>query len=233
MGLPMMDNLSTIHVPSGPSSVGQDRSDLQKLSISALIARKDKVEEELRALSSVLSSHGVTMTTTLTTFDGFPRDDIDVAQIRTTRHRIIILRNDWKELMDLIEKGLHQHHADIQAANALKPQSSSISPQPTEVTPSVEPVPQAVFARVNEVIPGSPAQEAGLQKDDQIRQFGSANWSNHERLRRVGEIVQGNVGRPIVVKVLRGTGQDARELSLTLVPRQGWGGRGLLGCHIV
>src|SRR5665213_3116457 len=99
MGLPM-DTLATIHVPSGPSSVGQNRSDFNKLTLTQLITRKDNVEEELKALNSVLTSHGVTMTTTLTTFDGYPRDDIDVAQIRTTRQRMIMLRNDWKELMD-------------------------------------------------------------------------------------------------------------------------------------
>lgn len=41
--------------------------------------------------------------------------------------------------------------------------------------------------------------------------------------------------RDVLVKVLRttaGTGQR-HELNLTLKPRRDWGGRGLLGCHIL
>lgn len=78
------------------NGVGSDKSSLMEI-----IAEKDRVESELRALSSVLNSvsclpessrisitliyrlpsqHGVNMNTSLTTFDGYPRDDIDVAQ---------------------------------------------------------------------------------------------------------------------------------------------------------
>ena len=37
------------------------------------------------------------------------------------------------------------------------------------------------------------------------------------------------------MKVLRdGIGDEAsRELQLTLIPRRDWGGRGLLGCHLI
>lgn len=84
-----------IHNPTvgaAPSTVGQE-----DISLSELIAKKERLEEELSALGSVLDSvgnplallrnafaetkqHGVTMATGLTTFDGFPRSDIDVAQ---------------------------------------------------------------------------------------------------------------------------------------------------------
>jgi 26S proteasome non-ATPase regulatory subunit 9 len=56
---------------------------------------------------------------------------------------------------------------------------------------------------------------------------------NHERLRKVGEVVQRNLGRPILVKVVRGAGSQAQELQLRVTPRAGWGGRGTLGCHVV
>merc|ERR1712169_136993 len=105
MGLPMDPNLSEIHVPSGPTSVQQGQS-FEGLTLQQLILRKDDLEVELKALGAVLDSHGFTMQTSLTTFDGFPRSDIDVAQARVTRARIISLRNDWKDLMDRIEKGL-------------------------------------------------------------------------------------------------------------------------------
>lgn len=233
MGLTMDEsNLATIHVPSGPSSYAQDRPNYDGLTLQQLVNRKDNLEAELKALGAVLDSHGVTMQSTLTTFDGFPRADIDVAQVRVTRARIIHLRNDWKELMDKIEKALHQHHANIQAEEAKKPATVN---QDSACTTSSgpPPAPEAPFAKVNSVEPESPANEAGLKAGDLIRRFGTAIWSNHERLRKVGEVVQQNTGRPVLVKVSRQTGSQTQELDLRLTPRQGWGGRGSLGCHIL
>lgn len=234
MGLPMEPNIAEIHVPSGPTSLHQAES-FEGLTLQQLIARKDNLEAELKALGSVLDSHNVTMQTSLTTFDGFPRSDIDVAQVRVTRARIIALRNDWKSLMDKIEKGLHEHHAKYQASdeykNSLNRPQPQAEPAPTsQQTPSV---PESPFAKVNTVESGSPANEAGLKPGDLIRRFGSAIWSNHERLRKVGEVVSQNLNRPILVRVSRGTGAQAQELELRLTPRQNWGGRGTLGCHIV
>ena len=232
MGLPMDANLSEIHVPSGPTSIHQS-TPLDGLSLPQLIERKDNLEAELKALGSVLDTHGVTMQTTLTTFDGFPRSDIDVAQVRVTRARIINLRNDWKAVMDRIEKGLHEHHAKYQASGPLKDTSTTSTQHAAPATSSSVEPPETPFATVNTVESGSPANEAGLKPGDLIRRFGIANWSNHERLRKVGEVVQQNLNRPIPVKVLRKSGSGDQELELRLTPRQGWGGRGSLGCHIL
>ena len=233
MGLTMEDsNVSTIHVPSGPTTYTQERPNYDGLTLQQLVTRKDNLEAELKALGSVLDTHGVTMQSTLTTFDGYPRADIDVAQVRVTRARIIHLRNDWKELMDKIEKGLHEHHANLQAEVGKQPlQLRTESASAPSAGPP--PPPETPFARVNTVEAGSPANEAGLKADDLIRRFGTAIWSNHERLRKVGEMVQQNTGRPILVRVSRKTGDAAQELDLQLTPRQGWGGRGSLGCHIL
>lgn len=233
MGIPMEPNLAEIHVPSGPTSIQQTQS-LDGLTLQQLITRKDNLEAELKALGAVLDSHGVTMQTSLTTFDGFPRSDIDVAQVRVTRARIISLRNDWKDLMDRIEKGLHEQHAKYKNSSEDKSAISvnGASSTPTEDSPSLQPpspIPETPFAKVSSVEPASPANEAGLKAGDLIRRFGEAIWSNHERLRKVGETVNQNLGRPILVKVSRGS----QELDLRLTPRQNWGGRGTLGCHIV
>jgi 26S proteasome regulatory subunit N4 len=234
MGRPMDEGLADIHVPSGPTTTRYDEASLEGLSLRQLITKKDNLEEELKALGSVLDSHGVNMQTTLTTFDGYPRSDIDVAQIRVTRARIIALRNDWKNMMDKIEKGLHEHHADIQAAaSAEKPETTepSLSSAPAVQRPPSPP--ETPFAKVNSVEPGSPANEAGLKAGDKIRRFGEAIWSNHANLRKVSEVVQQNTGRPILVKIVREGPAQAQELELRLTPRQGWGGRGSLGCHIL
>lgn len=58
MGMPM-DDLHTPTVPSGPTTRlhGNDAT-ISKLSLMELIDRKDRVEEELKALGSVLDSVG-------------------------------------------------------------------------------------------------------------------------------------------------------------------------------
>lgn len=55
---------------------------------------------------------------------------------------------------------------------------------------------------------------------------------SHNRLSRVAEVVGNNEGREVKVKVERSrvvVGVD--DVELTLIPRRGWGGRGLLGCE--
>ena len=152
------------------------------------------------------------MNTSLTTFDGYPRDDLDIAQsetlclllskatadvivVRTTRARIIWLKNDYKELMIRIEEALHQHHATLQASDAVKESSPG---QPAQPSASIETpgltIDETPFARVNTVDSQSPAHDAGLKAGDKIRSFGSANWMNHENLRKLAEVVQRNEG---------------------------------------
>ncbi|KAL4808214.1 hypothetical protein BDV18DRAFT_134465 [Aspergillus unguis] len=235
MGIPMAHNLHAPTVSSGSTSGGIPR-DLTKLSIGDLTKHKESIEEELSALSSVLSSHGVDMSTPLTTSDGFPRNDIDVAQIRTTRAQIIRLRYDHKEVMTQIEKGIHSHFAGLQRVGNAPINSTTNGSRPSDIrSPNPTTNPSTPFAKVNSVMPGSPAAQAGLQAGDIIRSFGSVNWLNHERLSKVAEVVQQNEGRTIIVKVARTAASPGSSvhLDLELTPRRDWGGRGLLGCHLL
>lgn len=43
--------------------------------------------------------------------DGYPRQDIDVYQVRHARHKIICLQNDHNAIMKEIELGLHKLHS--------------------------------------------------------------------------------------------------------------------------
>ena len=179
------------------------------------------------------------MNTPLLTPDGFPRADLDVAQIRTTRARIIHLRNDYKELMVVIEKAVHAHFENLQknpvqaATSAPLANGTTNGVNGTHATRAAATILEPPFAKVNSVVEGSPAEQAGLKPQDLIREFGYVNRRNHDGLKKVAECVMGNEGQNVLVKVSRGIGFDAQEMNLTLVPRKDWGGRGMLGCHIV
>ncbi|KAI5927785.1 hypothetical protein F4810DRAFT_649426 [Camillea tinctor] len=192
MGLPLrMDTIHAPTVPSGPSSQSVTNGNATQLSFAELQLKKENMEAELKALGGVLDSHGVNMETPLTTRDGFPRADIDVAQIRTTRSRIIHLKNDYKDLMNAIEKHLHAHFASLQDTNDVAPASTPRAGAMGDFIPETLDEP---FAKVNSVVTDSPADAAGLKAGDEIRNFGYVNKDNHDGLKKVAECVQGNEG---------------------------------------
>lgn len=56
MGIPMDDNIHAPTVASGPTTGGTSGPDLAKLSVVELMQEKQRLEDELSALSSVLTS---------------------------------------------------------------------------------------------------------------------------------------------------------------------------------
>jgi len=229
-----MDDIHAPTVASGPSSTRANGAGRDNLSLTELIAQKDRVWSELSALGSILDSHGVNMSTSLLTFDGYPRPDLDIAQIRTTRARIIPLKNDYKDLMARIEKAMHEHWEN--AAAAPPPVAAAQSPaQTTESTRGSRVALEAPFAKVNSVVAASPAASAGLKPGDKITRFGDVDWMNHDKLSKVAQTVQQSEGVAITVKIIRpaATGAGEQRLEMQLTPRHNWGGRGMLGCHLL
>lgn len=109
--------------------------------------------------------------------------------VRTTRSRIIYLKNDYKTLMNVIEKAIHEHFANN------IPLPPPVSSSTITSAHALRQVPlDAPFARVNSVVPGSPAETAGMKTGDHIRNFGYVNHSNNDGLKRVADCVQGNEG---------------------------------------
>ena len=97
--------------------------------------------------------------------------------------------------MSRIETGLHAHHASMK--DLVSDSTGGSSQFSTASVSSDHPqasLLEAPFAKVNSVVSGSPADEAGLKAGDAIRRFGNVNTFNHEKLGRVAETVQRNEG---------------------------------------
>jgi 26S proteasome non-ATPase regulatory subunit 9 len=69
-----------------------------------LIKQRDKIEDNIKQLTEILTLNGVGMNDPLVDSEGFPINSIDVYQVRHARHRIIcnidstvynISNNNW------------------------------------------------------------------------------------------------------------------------------------------
>ncbi|KAF8976674.1 26S proteasome non-ATPase regulatory subunit 9 [Entomortierella lignicola] len=211
----------------------------------ALVKQKDDIEAEIKKTQDELQSQKVGMTDRLVDSQGFPRSDIDLVVVTTARSNIVRLKNDHKAIMLKIEEALHAVHAESRAEDekhkaerklqeettGTSSSSSSTGTTTANSSSQLEEKPLQPFARVNAIAPDSPAKEAGLLQGDRIVSFGIVDIRTPNVLPSLSQHVQSRENKPIVVKVLRGDSTDLH--SLILVPKQGWGGRGLLGCHIV
>ncbi|KAE9987119.1 hypothetical protein EG327_004017 [Venturia inaequalis] len=178
-----------------------------KLSFNELMAEKARLEGELTSLGAVLESVRASF--------------LVMAAIRTTRARIIHLRNDYKALMSRLEVVIQQRFADMASEPAPAATSSPSVPVHSSTPQSAQATSSTPFAKVNAVLSGSPAADSGLQVGDEVTCLGSATWLNHDKLSKVAEIVAQSEGRPIAVSILRGS----ESQQLTLTPRSNWGGR--------
>ncbi|CAE6413808.1 26S proteasome non-ATPase regulatory subunit 9 OS=Bos taurus GN=PSMD9 PE=1 SV=1 [Rhizoctonia solani AG-1 IB] len=203
----------------------------------ALMAERDRVDQQLQAHISMLSSHGVDMSTRLVDAQGFPRADIEITTVRPLRVRVIELRNDRTRLTDEIAQALADVHSaapqnptsvKVNGVNGISGLSPASTPEPEAL---VQPQSLVPFARVDGVAPNSPAQQAGLEREDLVLAFGSltAQSFSNSSLQPLAQLVASHENQQLAVKVRR----NGSEINLDFIPRSGWGGRGMLGCHIV
>ncbi|XP_007539875.1 26S proteasome non-ATPase regulatory subunit 9 isoform X1 [Erinaceus europaeus] len=197
--------------------------------VQELIRRKEEIEEQIKANYDVLESQkGVGMSEPLVDCEGYPRADVDLYQVRTARHNIVCLQNDHKAVMKQVEEALHQLHARDKEKQARDMAEAHEEAMSHNLDQNENLGAQRPFAKVNSVIPGSPASDAGLQVDDEIVAFGSVNTQNFQSLHNIGNVVQHSEGKPLSVTVIR----QGEKYQLRLVPTR-WAGKGLLGCNIL
>ncbi len=185
----------------------------------SLLELQKQLDADISRHLSTLSSHGVNMQTPLIDAQGFPLANKDLMAIRSTRQRINILRNDSKALRDRVFKLLELAiNGDALPSNGAGGQSG----RGAELKP---------FAKVNSVAENSPAQAAGLQQGDQVVKFGTVTAESEKGLAALAAPGVVVAGASIRLLVRREGVTDA--VGLTLVPKADWGGRGLLGCHLL
>lgn len=85
----------------------------RKEQVMKLMERKEQIERTINDCGRILIvNKNVGLHESLVDEDGFPRNDIDVYQVRQARNQIICLQNDLKALLKEIEEGLIEVHAE-------------------------------------------------------------------------------------------------------------------------
>ncbi|KAF3490607.1 26S proteasome non-ATPase regulatory subunit 9 [Arthroderma uncinatum] len=142
------------------------------------------------------------------------------------------------EVLKSVEEGIAAYFASIKDTDGNASTPLAIRP-PAPAAGEVEGRTQGEtdgipFAKVNSVADGSPAAKAGLKAGDKVCNFGNITWANHENLTKIATVITNNVELPVLVKVIRSSSEEeSSQLTLRLTPSRDWGGRGLLGCHLL
>ncbi|KAK2727066.1 26S proteasome non-ATPase regulatory subunit 9-like [Artemia franciscana] len=184
-----------------------------KSTLHSLDTKKREIEASMAAKFEILNHNRVDMSESLVDSEGYPRNDVDVYQVRHARHDIICLRNDLKNLMIQFEDNLFKLH--------------SLTKNSSEDLQGVSPA-EIPFARVSSVENMSPAFIDGLVEGDEITNFGSITEKNFKSMKDISEVVFRSVDKEVFLTIQR----KGRHFKVTLRPRR-WSGKGLLGCVIV
>jgi len=206
----------------GSSSTLRDHpTQVTRDDILQLMKSRTAIDEQIDALASILTSNRVGMIEPLVDAEGFPRNDIDVYQVRHARQRIICLQNDRKKLTAEIETKLTIFHENTrQNGTVVEEMETELSrSSSSDLSP---------IATVNFVADGSPAFQAGLRVNDTIISVGAINSRNFRSLADIGNLVQQSQGQVVDVTVNR----NGALTRLALIPGP-WSGRGLIGCNII
>lgn len=194
-----------------------------------LLSRKIQIEEEISELHKILEEQGnVGMTGSLIDNEGYPRADIDLYKVKSTRQQINRLQNDFKHLMEQMEEELVKIHSNKEGN--VQVQLTSTNMRNNSQSEKHKP-----FLKVTQVDFGSPSYEAGFKLSDKIVQFGPFNISNTRNLSEIAEHVKSKVDKIILVSILRSENNNENvenKMILKLTPKS-WNGQGFLGCKLV
>ncbi|KAL8236932.1 hypothetical protein R6Q59_018013 [Mikania micrantha] len=205
-----------------------------KSEVKKMMEKRSALEVEMNVIIERLCQPGGPgLSGNLVDSEGFPRSDIDIPVIQADRHRLAVLRNDYKDITEKISENIELLHSsklplksstsvdsgDIAGSNSQGVVGISSSMNAMDVNVS------RPFAMVDEISEESPAAEDGLQLGDQIVKFGKVEFGDN-LLTNLASEAQMNQGLPVPMLVMR----QGALINLTVTPRT-WRGRGLLGCN--
>jgi 26S proteasome regulatory subunit N4 len=195
---------------------------METTKLAILRKQKEEIEREIEEHGSTLREEvNIGMSGNLVDSEGYPRADIDIYKVRLARQRINVLQNDYNKLLEDIDKELGDYHLK------LKHKESLALNEPVKLHLS--------FLKVTQIDQESPAQEAGLQLNDEIIQFGPyVEDTVDKKLTKIAELVKSNENKIILLNVSRFNDETKlrENLKIKLIPKK-WCGHGLLGCKIV
>lgn len=155
----------------------------ENASLEQLAVAKSQLEQNLSMLFDHLQQrHRSDMDTPLLTPDGFPRADIDVLQVRMTRSKIIMYRNDLAKVLRLIDAKLIERFATAVVDNPIQSSVRDLSLQDDQKKSQAAIKNTVPFAYIAEIVDQSPAFRAGLLVNDRIIEIGPVNVTNHNNL---------------------------------------------------
>ncbi|XP_066907235.1 26S proteasome non-ATPase regulatory subunit 9 [Halyomorpha halys] len=186
---------------------------LQEELNDALSNRKE-IESKISELNEILKANNIGMNDELVDKQGFPRNDINVYEVRHARAQLIKEQNDYKLAMKKCEDLLIKYHSQNLPEFADRSERPSISVKSHKK-----------IAVVGKVETGSPSEYAGLREGDILLEFGKINGDNMRNINDISEEMKRNLNLYIKVVVKR----DGEHKRFNLKPKE-WSGRGYLGC---
>jgi 26S proteasome non-ATPase regulatory subunit 9 len=146
--------------------------------------------------------------------------------VKNKRRRLAEINTDYKDLMKRIEAAMAKLHAALPDMPVASDRSTS-TPTKASVTAASIDGNLSPMAKLDEILPSSPAATAGIADGDLLLKFGDITSSTEQFMSAIVQLVGQRVNQEIGIVVQRG----AQTVALTLTPKP-WGGRGLLGCHL-
>lgn len=192
--------------------------------LNELIKQRNLLELEAETITIQLKSPGPNgeppagLKDSLCDSEGYPRNDIDLYDIRRKRNRLAIINTDYKIIMKEIENELKiiysnknennnekinenenvnliEQSSSSSSSSGSSSSSTALSSSSLSINNSNNLIPKSIlipFAIIDEILPNSPAQLDGLVDGDKLLKFGPIEGTMENPLTLIPRVVLDN-----------------------------------------